>query len=80
MRRWRQTAPAPLPTPGLPATSQRPPALSEQRLHQLDKHCQSTALQLVELLNKQNHLYKEKQALAEEVDRLQTQLPQVPKP
>ncbi|XP_015280049.1 PREDICTED: serologically defined colon cancer antigen 8 [Gekko japonicus] len=50
------------------------------RLHQLDKHCQSTALQLVELLNKQNQLYKEKQILAEEVDLLRTQLPQVPKP
>nr|XP_056709320.1 serologically defined colon cancer antigen 8 [Euleptes europaea] len=45
------------------------------RLHQLDKHCQSTALQLVELLNKQNQLYKEKQMLTEEVDFLRTQVP-----
>ncbi|XP_048341095.1 serologically defined colon cancer antigen 8 isoform X2 [Sphaerodactylus townsendi] len=42
------------------------------RLHQLDKHCQSTAMQLVELLKKQNELYKEKQMLTEE-------LPQVPR-
>ncbi|XP_044275439.1 serologically defined colon cancer antigen 8 isoform X4 [Varanus komodoensis] len=45
------------------------------RLHQLDKHCQTTAQQLVELLNKQNELYKERQMLTEEVDFLRTQLP-----
>uniref|UniRef100_A0A670XZJ1 Serologically defined colon cancer antigen 8 n=1 Tax=Pseudonaja textilis TaxID=8673 RepID=A0A670XZJ1_PSETE len=44
------------------------------RLHQLDKHCQSSAQQLVELLNKQNELYKERQMLTEEVDFLQTQV------
>ncbi|XP_008115643.1 serologically defined colon cancer antigen 8 isoform X3 [Anolis carolinensis] len=44
-------------------------------LQQLDKHCQTTAQQLVELLNKQNNLYKERQALKEEVDFLRTQLP-----
>uniref|UniRef100_A0A8D0BMC6 Serologically defined colon cancer antigen 8 n=1 Tax=Salvator merianae TaxID=96440 RepID=A0A8D0BMC6_SALMN len=44
------------------------------RLHQLDQHCQTTAQQLVELLNKQNELYKERQALSEEVDSLRTQL------
>ncbi|XP_048341120.1 serologically defined colon cancer antigen 8 isoform X4 [Sphaerodactylus townsendi] len=49
------------------------------RLHQLDKHCQSTAMQLVELLKKQNELYKEKQMLTEEVDFLRSQLPQVPR-
>uniref|UniRef100_A0A8D2KUJ4 Serologically defined colon cancer antigen 8 n=1 Tax=Varanus komodoensis TaxID=61221 RepID=A0A8D2KUJ4_VARKO len=43
------------------------------RLHQLDKHCQTTAQQLVELLNKQNELYKERQMLTEEVDFLRTQ-------
>ncbi|XP_044275479.1 serologically defined colon cancer antigen 8 isoform X8 [Varanus komodoensis] len=44
------------------------------RLHQLDKHCQTTAQQLVELLNKQNELYKERQMLTEEVDFLRTQV------
>ncbi|XP_058021574.1 serologically defined colon cancer antigen 8 isoform X4 [Ahaetulla prasina] len=50
------------------------------RLHQLDKHCQSSAQQLVELLNKQNELYKERQMLTEEVDFLRTQLSSVPQP
>ncbi|XP_061482095.1 serologically defined colon cancer antigen 8 [Rhineura floridana] len=45
----------------------------KQRLHQLDKHCQTTAQQLVELLNKQNELYKERQMLTEEVEFLRTQ-------
>lgn len=44
------------------------------RLHQLDKHCQTTAQQLVELLNKQNQLFKEKQLLTEEVQFLRTQV------
>uniref|UniRef100_A0ABM5FV30 Serologically defined colon cancer antigen 8 isoform X3 n=1 Tax=Pogona vitticeps TaxID=103695 RepID=A0ABM5FV30_9SAUR len=44
------------------------------RLNQLDKHCQTTAQQLVELLNKQNELYKERQVLMEEVHLLRTQL------
>ncbi|XP_075780976.1 serologically defined colon cancer antigen 8 isoform X1 [Pelodiscus sinensis] len=48
------------------------------RLHQLDKHCQTTAQQLVELLNKQNKLFKERQMLTEEVQFLRTQLPCVP--
>ncbi|XP_070806675.1 serologically defined colon cancer antigen 8 [Pituophis catenifer annectens] len=48
------------------------------RLHQLDKHCQSSAQQLVELLNKQNELYKERQMLTEEVDFLRTQLSSAP--
>ncbi|NXD13690.1 SDCG8 protein, partial [Nothocercus nigrocapillus] len=43
------------------------------RLYQLDKHCQATAQQLVELLNKQNQLFKEKQMLTEEVQFLRTQ-------
>ncbi|KAM8809416.1 serologically defined colon cancer antigen 8 [Eudromia elegans] len=45
----------------------------KSRLHQLDKHCQATAQQLVELLNKQNQLFKEKQMLTEEVQFLRTQ-------
>ncbi|XP_010137112.1 PREDICTED: serologically defined colon cancer antigen 8, partial [Buceros rhinoceros silvestris] len=43
------------------------------RLQQLDKHCQATAQQLVELLNKQNQLFIEKQLLTEEVQFLRTQ-------
>ncbi|KAM6467702.1 serologically defined colon cancer antigen 8 isoform 3-T4 [Liasis olivaceus] len=50
------------------------------RLHQLDKHCQTSAQQLVELLNKQNELYKERQMLTEEVDFLRTQLSCAPQP
>ncbi|XP_066850027.1 serologically defined colon cancer antigen 8 isoform X1 [Anser cygnoides] len=45
----------------------------KSRLHQLDKHCQVTAQQLVELLNKQNQLFKEKQLLTEEVQFLRIQ-------
>ncbi|XP_043914257.1 serologically defined colon cancer antigen 8 [Protopterus annectens] len=47
----------------------------KQRLHQLDKHCQTSAQQIVELLNKQNQLLKEKQMLAKEVHFVKTQLP-----
>ncbi|NWQ78412.1 SDCG8 protein, partial [Columbina picui] len=43
------------------------------RLQQLDKHSQATAQQVVELLNKQNQLFKEKQLLTEEVQFLRTQ-------
>uniref|UniRef100_A0A8B9DXI4 Serologically defined colon cancer antigen 8 n=1 Tax=Anser cygnoides TaxID=8845 RepID=A0A8B9DXI4_ANSCY len=46
----------------------------KSRLHQLDKHCQVTAQQLVELLNKQNQLFKEKQLLTEEVQFLRIQV------
>ncbi|NWX89394.1 SDCG8 protein, partial [Nothoprocta pentlandii] len=45
----------------------------KSRLTQLDKHCQATAQQLVELLNKQNQLFKEKQLLTEEVQLLRAQ-------
>ncbi|XP_064301867.1 serologically defined colon cancer antigen 8 isoform X1 [Phalacrocorax carbo] len=45
----------------------------KSRLQQLDKHCQATAQQLVELLNKQNQLFKEKQLLTEEVRFLRIQ-------
>uniref|UniRef100_A0A8C6YVY7 SHH signaling and ciliosis regulator SDCCAG8 n=1 Tax=Nothoprocta perdicaria TaxID=30464 RepID=A0A8C6YVY7_NOTPE len=47
----------------------------KSRLTQLDKHCQATAQQLVELLNKQNQLFKEKQLLTEEVQFLRAQPP-----
>ncbi|XP_058525396.1 serologically defined colon cancer antigen 8 [Ochotona princeps] len=50
----------------------------KQRLRQLDRHSQATAQQLVQLLNKQNQLLLERQNLAEEVDRLRTQLPSMP--
>ncbi|XP_038616947.1 serologically defined colon cancer antigen 8 isoform X2 [Tachyglossus aculeatus] len=43
------------------------------RLNQLDKHCQATAQQLVQLLNKQNQLFRERQDLAEEVQSLRSQ-------
>ncbi|NWV85401.1 SDCG8 protein, partial [Dasyornis broadbenti] len=45
----------------------------KSRLKQLDKHCQTTAQQLVELLNKQNQLLEEKHLLTEEVQFLRTQ-------
>ncbi|NWV33707.1 SDCG8 protein, partial [Grantiella picta] len=45
----------------------------KSRLQQLDKHCQTTAQQLVELLNQQNQLLKEKHLLTEEVQFLRTQ-------
>ncbi|KAM9382363.1 serologically defined colon cancer antigen 8 [Phaethornis superciliosus] len=45
----------------------------KSRLKQLDKHCQATAQQLVELLNKQNQLFKEKHLLTEEVQLLRAQ-------
>ncbi|XP_014733552.1 PREDICTED: serologically defined colon cancer antigen 8 isoform X5 [Sturnus vulgaris] len=45
----------------------------KSRLQQLDKHCQATAQQLVELLNKQSQLFKEKHLLTEEVQFLRTQ-------
>ncbi|XP_053065274.1 serologically defined colon cancer antigen 8 isoform X8 [Acinonyx jubatus] len=44
--------------------------IMKQRLKQLDKHSQATALQLVQLLNKQNQLLLERQSLQEEVGRL----------
>ncbi|CAO2638571.1 Serologically defined colon cancer antigen 8 homolog [Lemmus lemmus] len=45
----------------------------KERLRQLDKHGQTTAQQLVQLLNKQNQLLLERQNLSEEVDRLRAQ-------
>ncbi|XP_056670151.1 serologically defined colon cancer antigen 8 isoform X13 [Monodelphis domestica] len=43
------------------------------RLNQLDRHCETTAQQLVLLLKKQNELFKERQNLAEEVQSLKSQ-------
>uniref|UniRef100_A0A667IFE3 Serologically defined colon cancer antigen 8 n=1 Tax=Lynx canadensis TaxID=61383 RepID=A0A667IFE3_LYNCA len=48
--------------------------IMKQRLKQLDKHSQATALQLVQLLNKQNQLLLERQSLQEEVGRLRSQV------
>ncbi|XP_068264475.1 serologically defined colon cancer antigen 8 isoform X2 [Nyctibius grandis] len=50
----------------------------KSRLQQLDKHCQATAQQLVELLKKQNQLFKEKQLLTEEVQFLRAQVCSAP--
>ncbi|XP_023103188.2 serologically defined colon cancer antigen 8 isoform X8 [Felis catus] len=47
--------------------------IMKQRLKQLDKHSQATALQLVQLLNKQNQLLLERQSLQEEAGRLRSQ-------
>ncbi|XP_056670149.1 serologically defined colon cancer antigen 8 isoform X11 [Monodelphis domestica] len=44
------------------------------RLNQLDRHCETTAQQLVLLLKKQNELFKERQNLAEEVQSLKSQV------
>ncbi|XP_040307775.1 serologically defined colon cancer antigen 8 isoform X7 [Herpailurus yagouaroundi] len=52
--------------------------IMKQRLKQLDKHSQATALQLVQLLNKQNQLLLERQSLQEEAGRLRSQLPSMP--
>ncbi|KAK1171349.1 hypothetical protein AOXY_G6130 [Acipenser oxyrinchus oxyrinchus] len=46
----------------------------KQRLGQLDQHCQSSAQHVVELLNKQNQLLKEKHALTEEMQHLRIQV------
>ncbi|XP_068920565.1 serologically defined colon cancer antigen 8 isoform X2 [Petaurus breviceps papuanus] len=48
------------------------------RLNQLDRHCQSTAQQLVLLLKKQNELLMERQKLTEEVESLKSQLLSAP--
>nr|XP_033793590.1 serologically defined colon cancer antigen 8 [Geotrypetes seraphini] len=48
------------------------------RLQQLDKHCQTNAQQLIELLNQKNLLMKEKQGLTEEVHFLRIKLPSIP--
>ncbi|XP_043861312.1 LOW QUALITY PROTEIN: serologically defined colon cancer antigen 8 [Dromiciops gliroides] len=48
------------------------------RLNQLDRHCQTTAQQLVLLLKKQNELFMERQNLTEEVQSLKFQLLSAP--
>ncbi|XP_033873733.2 serologically defined colon cancer antigen 8 homolog isoform X1 [Acipenser ruthenus] len=47
----------------------------KQRLGQLDQHCQLSAQHVMELLNKQNQLLKERHALTEEMQHLRVQLP-----
>ncbi|KAM9365689.1 serologically defined colon cancer antigen 8 homolog [Pholidichthys leucotaenia] len=47
----------------------------KNRLQQLDRHCQSSAQQVCELLAKQNQLMQERNTLSEEMQRLRTELP-----
>ncbi|KAK7902064.1 hypothetical protein WMY93_018833 [Mugilogobius chulae] len=47
----------------------------EQQLQQLDRHCQSSAQQVCELLAKQNQLMHERNALTEEMHHLRVELP-----
>ncbi|KAB5581896.1 hypothetical protein PHYPO_G00180830 [Pangasianodon hypophthalmus] len=47
----------------------------KHRLQQLDQHCQSSAQQVMELLNRQNQLVHERQLLTEEMHNLRVQLP-----
>lgn len=44
------------------------------RLQQLDRHCQSSAQQVCELLAKQNQLMQERNALSEEMQNLRTEV------
>ncbi|XP_065815369.1 serologically defined colon cancer antigen 8 homolog isoform X2 [Labrus bergylta] len=47
----------------------------KDRLQQLDRHCQSSAQQVCELLAKQNQLMQERNTLSEEMQSLHTELP-----
>ncbi|XP_041645271.1 serologically defined colon cancer antigen 8 homolog isoform X2 [Cheilinus undulatus] len=47
----------------------------KERLQQLDRHCQSSAQQVCELLAKQNQLMQERNTLSEEMQSLHTELP-----
>ncbi|KAM9477885.1 serologically defined colon cancer antigen 8 homolog [Clarias gariepinus] len=47
----------------------------KHRLQQLDQHCQSSAQQVMELLNRQDQLVHERQRLMEEMHNLRVQLP-----
>ncbi|XP_029963178.1 serologically defined colon cancer antigen 8 homolog isoform X2 [Salarias fasciatus] len=47
----------------------------KDRLQQLDRHCQSSAQQVCELLAKQNQLMQERNTLSEEMRNLRTELP-----
>ncbi|KAJ0066984.1 hypothetical protein NL108_006232 [Boleophthalmus pectinirostris] len=49
----------------------------KDRLQQLDRHCQSSAQQVCELLAKQNQLMHERNALTEEMHNLRIELPNV---
>ncbi|XP_069549047.1 serologically defined colon cancer antigen 8 homolog isoform X1 [Brachyistius frenatus] len=46
----------------------------KDRLQQLDRHCQSSAQQVCELLAKQNQLMQERNTLSEEMQNLRTEL------
>ncbi|XP_026210286.1 serologically defined colon cancer antigen 8 homolog isoform X1 [Anabas testudineus] len=47
----------------------------KDRLQQLDRHCQSSAQQVCELLAKQNQLMQERNTLSEEMQNLRIELP-----
>uniref|UniRef100_A0A8D3DJZ6 SHH signaling and ciliogenesis regulator sdccag8 n=1 Tax=Scophthalmus maximus TaxID=52904 RepID=A0A8D3DJZ6_SCOMX len=47
----------------------------KDRLQQLDRHCQSSAQQVYELLAKQNQLMQERNTLTEEMESLRIELP-----
>ncbi|KAM4729625.1 serologically defined colon cancer antigen 8 homolog isoform 2-T2 [Anableps anableps] len=47
----------------------------KDRLQQLDRHCQSSAQQVCELLAKQSQLMQERNALSEEIQNLRIELP-----
>ncbi|XP_012720434.2 serologically defined colon cancer antigen 8 homolog isoform X2 [Fundulus heteroclitus] len=47
----------------------------KDRLQQLDRHCQSSAQQVCELLAKQSQLMQERNALSEEMQNLRVELP-----
>ncbi|XP_055358685.1 serologically defined colon cancer antigen 8 homolog isoform X6 [Betta splendens] len=47
----------------------------KDRLQQLDRHCQSSAQQVCELLAKQNQLMQERNTLTEEMQNLRVELP-----
>ncbi|XP_047458486.1 serologically defined colon cancer antigen 8 homolog isoform X2 [Mugil cephalus] len=49
----------------------------KDRLQQLDRHCQSSAQQVCELLAKQNQLMQERNTLSEEMQNLRIELPNV---
>ncbi|XP_048865182.1 serologically defined colon cancer antigen 8 homolog isoform X2 [Brienomyrus brachyistius] len=52
----------------------------KQRLQQLDQHSQASAQQVLELLNRQNQLMQERQALSEEMRSLRARAPAAARP
>uniref|UniRef100_A0A3B3QE78 SHH signaling and ciliogenesis regulator sdccag8 n=1 Tax=Paramormyrops kingsleyae TaxID=1676925 RepID=A0A3B3QE78_9TELE len=52
----------------------------KQRLQQLDQHSQASAQQVLELLNRQNQLMQERQALSEEMRSLRVRAPAAARP